>query len=138
MKIDIFNIKKYLRTPGDATLARVGHVNAAVNAAARPYKVYTALLSQTGTNAPVATILENTLGVVPTYSYGGAGEYKVIHTDGFTLNKTVVFMNTALNSQTASILIDYQSNDAIHISTFDTTPQNDILFNTSIEIRVYN
>ena len=106
--------------------------------AAPAYKVYTALLTQTGTNAPVATVLENTLGGVPTYSYGGAGEYKVIHTDGFTLNKTVVFMNTALNSQTASILIDYQSNDAIHISTFDTTPQNDILFNTSIEIRVYN
>ena len=28
----------------------------------RPYKVYTALLTQSGTNAPVATVLENTLG----------------------------------------------------------------------------
>src|SRR5690606_22638410 len=30
------------------------------NSSARPYKVYTALLTQTGTNAPVATVLENT------------------------------------------------------------------------------
>ena len=29
----------------------------------RPYKVYTALLTHSGTNAPVATVLENTLGV---------------------------------------------------------------------------
>lgn len=28
----------------------------------RPYKVYTALLTQSGTDAPVATVLENTLG----------------------------------------------------------------------------
>ena len=27
----------------------------------RPYKVYTALLTQSGTDAPVATVLENTL-----------------------------------------------------------------------------
>lgn len=30
-----------------------------------PYKVYTALLTQTGTDAPVATVLENTLGGTP-------------------------------------------------------------------------
>ena len=28
----------------------------------RPYKVYTALLTQSSTDAPVATVLENTLG----------------------------------------------------------------------------
>ena len=32
------------------------------------YKVYRALLSQTGTNAPTAIVLENTLGGIVTFS----------------------------------------------------------------------
>ena len=35
----------------------------------RPYKVYTALLSQSGTNAPTAIVLENTLGVDVSFTY---------------------------------------------------------------------
>jgi len=71
--IDIFNFKKYLKTYGDATLARVGHVNAM----ARPYKVYTALLTQLGANAPTDVVLENTLGAVITYTYLNPGVYLV-------------------------------------------------------------
>lgn len=41
----------------------------------RPYKVYTARLSQSGTNAPVATVLENTLGFIPIWQYSVAGSY---------------------------------------------------------------
>lgn len=39
------------------------------------YLVYTALLTQTGTNAPVATVLENTLGGTVTWSRVDAGSY---------------------------------------------------------------
>lgn len=40
----------------------------------KPYKVYTALLTQTGTDAPVATVLENT-GNFGNWTYGGGGTY---------------------------------------------------------------
>lgn len=44
--------------------------------AQKPYKVYTALLSQTGTNAPtVATPLENTTGGTITFAYNVPGDY---------------------------------------------------------------
>jgi len=39
------------------------------------YKVYTALLTQAGTDAPVATILENTLESEITFHYEAAGYY---------------------------------------------------------------
>jgi hypothetical protein len=39
------------------------------------YLVYTALLSQSGTNAPVATVLENTLGGTVVWTRVGAGDY---------------------------------------------------------------
>jgi hypothetical protein len=40
------------------------------------YKEYVALVTQTGTSAPVATVLSNTLGTV-TYGYGNVGEYTI-------------------------------------------------------------
>ena len=43
---------------------------------AHPYKVYTALLSQTGTSAPVPTVLENTLGEI-TWAYSNTGNYNI-------------------------------------------------------------
>lgn len=43
----------------------------------RPYKVYTALLNQTSTNAPVATVLENTTGLNITYTYNTTGRFAV-------------------------------------------------------------
>lgn len=41
----------------------------------RPYKVYTAWITQTGTNAPTATVLENTLGQEIIWSYNGTGSF---------------------------------------------------------------
>lgn len=53
----------------------------------RPYKVYVANITQTGTAAPVATILENTLGVTPTWSRWGPGDYRLTSTGLFVSNK---------------------------------------------------
>lgn len=39
-----------------------------------PYKVYTALLTQSGTDAPVAIVFENNLGGIPVWSRNGVGE----------------------------------------------------------------
>lgn len=40
-------------------------------------KVYKALISQSGTSAPTVTVLQNTLGFTPTWSYEGVGTYRV-------------------------------------------------------------
>lgn len=44
---------------------------------AAPYLVYTAILNQSGTTAPIATILENTTGETPTYGYNNVGEFQI-------------------------------------------------------------
>lgn len=49
----------------------------------RPYKVYSALVSQTGTSAPTAVILENTLGGTPVFSYVSEGEYRMTLSGAF-------------------------------------------------------
>ena len=56
--------------------------------------LYAALLTQTGTAAPVATILQNTTGGTITWTRTGTGEYTATIANAlFTLNKTLMFIN---------------------------------------------
>lgn len=52
------------------------------------YKVYTALVTQSGTNAPVATVLENTLVGTVSFYYDGAGSYVVVNSIPWDQTKT--------------------------------------------------
>lgn len=106
----------------------------------KPYKVYTAILNQTGTSAPVATVLENTLGTI-TFSRDSDGFYKINSSGLFTSNKTVVFF-TGYN-----VLADFglQGRVAIYPTSFPertnslylTADSDGTIKDFSIEIRVY-
>ena len=109
------------------------------------YKKYIALLNQTGTNAPVATILENTLDVDLTWNYNLVGEYYTTNSM-FLRSKTSVIIN---QSSTQNIGIGAfitasttPSDDTIVISVYDPYNSfnniNGFLVNTYIEIRVYS
>jgi len=98
------------------------------------YRSYTALLTQTGTDAPVATVLENTLGLNPVFTYDVAGQYTLTDLSGlFLSNKTAVFMQFKNGGPTMEILVENVNQIIINANG-----QNDILLNTFIEIRVYN
>lgn len=98
-----------------------------------PYKVYCALLTQTGTTAPVATVLENTLGVEPTYTYSDVGEYTVNTVTSFNSNK-IAFIFGNSSSQVTLDISSYEGGNEM----FFFTPNNNELYNYPIEIRVYN
>lgn len=104
------------------------------------YKVYTALLTQTGTDAPTATILQNTIGTV-TYTYSGVGIYHATSSGLFTENKTFFIMSSSnYGSDGIIFTIDWVSSSDITINCFDTaahTSLNDALLKSPIEIRVY-
>ena len=72
---------------------------AALPAPAPAYKVYTALLSQSGTAAPVAIVLENTMTSPVTIARSSQGTYTVSCNDFnfFTLKKTAVSAISANN-----------------------------------------
>ena len=104
-----------------------------------PYKVYTALLTQTGTNAPVATVLENTLGVNVTFSYDLVGQYFLFAVGALTVNKTFVTFNY-INSNGQTVTYNGKSINAFTIITRlgNGSTANNVLNLTEIEIRVYN
>lgn len=110
-----------------------------VDGLARPYKVYTALLTQSGTDNPTIIELENNLGVI-TITRGTTGSYSVYSGGFFTANKTALFITpTAITGAKLYNFIQIDSSNLI-IKTTDSTGTaiDGALYNAAIEIRVYN
>lgn len=100
-------------------------------------KKYVALLTQTGTSAPTATVLENTLGGTPTYSYDSQGIYILTLAGAFDVNKTTVKLmnNTDADSK---FMAQRSSSDTVLLRTHNSlAAANDQLNNSLIEIIVY-
>jgi hypothetical protein len=92
---------------------------------------YKALLTQTGTNAPTATVMQNGLGGTPVWSYDDIGVYSGTFAGAFD---GVVKPYSALQVRVNGI-----NSDTIVVETFnpDNSPANNQLVNTYIEIEVY-
>ena len=107
----------------------------------RPYKVYTALLTQSGINPPVATVLENTIGNI-VWSYENLGVYSANLISGFPTDKTIVnILNVVKNASDSPNICSWAINDSTDSKIIIQTESanfDDILYNTPIEIRVYN
>ena len=108
------------------------------------YKVYTALLTQTGADAPIPTILQNTLGADITWSYAGQGTYNGTLSGVFIEDKTFLTINkTRQGGRQFSLYRNDDNEIEVVTEIFDGltpifTATDDILVKTSIEIRVYN
>lgn len=117
------------------------------------YKKYVATLEQTGTNPPVATVLENTLDGNITWTYDSVGWYYGTLTGAFpTASKVVVIVgNQYFVRETGGLIItkeviaDRYDADSIFVGTaeYDAVSagnilMNGVLNNAPIEIRVYN
>ena len=118
------------------------------------YRTYRALLVQTDQNPPVATVVENTLGVDVEYFYDSIGFYRgVLNRDLFSnLNTTItgekveVFITPSSSAvyDTVAMLNTWVtlSNTIVIISRQDGGDARDnqmgLALTTSLEIRVYN
>ena len=117
------------------------------------YKVYTALLTQSGNAAPTAIVLENTLEFIPTWTRISAGEYHSSNADWAApvSAKKVFVIFTPINYYKnynvfracgdANKIVIATGNYDITTNTY--TPEDDLLSDgdyftaTSIEIRIY-
>ena len=100
------------------------------------YTAYTALVTQTGTSDPVATILKNNTNATLTWSRVGSGDYNVTASSNlFTNNKTLVFVNAGSHSNTHNVYWERVSDTVVKIKTHNT---DDDLTNASFEVRIYS
>ena len=99
------------------------------------YKTYTALLTQAGTAAPVATILQNTTSETFTWTRQSAGNYTITASSSlFTVDKTIVFLNGGSAENNHDIAWGRVSDTVINLNTHNSDGK---LTAGSIEIRVY-
>lgn len=115
-----------------------------VQAAARPYKVYTAVLKQQNTNEPTAVVLENTLGGTVVWTRNSTGNYYGTLNNAFPIqNKIAVFQGGSMwgTFPLKIIRVQHLNSNTIQIFTQQATDGalvDSSLSETSIEIRVYN
>lgn len=96
--------------------------------------VYNAWLSQTGTNAPVVTVLRNTIGDL-VWTRGSAGEYFGTLTGAFGEGNNTTVMLTNGDGVGAQAIVGGKTdaNSVYILSTVDG-----ILTGASLEIKIYN
>ena len=117
----------------------IGQIAAFANSYSLGYTVYTAALIQTGTAAPVATVLQNTTGGTFTWSRTSAGQYKAT-ISGITLpaNKVVIFENATGDLNLGGKITSTTVIDIDQFSSGGGGYADGMLAGTSIEIRIYS
>lgn len=105
-------------------------------------KVYRALLTQSGTSAPTATVLENSLGGTVVWARTGTGAYTATLTGAFPASKVfakpIVFQN--LSDVFLQVMFTRSSDNVIAVSSVDIPgiTSTDLEFTElAVEILVY-
>lgn len=131
-------VDQEVEASADALLAVV---NSAIDTAI-PYNSYAVLLTQTGTNPPVATILQNNTGVTITWQYADVGSFIYVASSAvFVTAKTAVIhtINSGGSVPNGKIDSAILLGNTGTLNTYNgTTPTNGVMTNTFFEIRIYN
>ena len=110
----------------------------------RPYKVYSALVSQTSSLDPTDSVLESTFNSTLTWNRDYTGRYTVSSSAEFTMDKLFVTFsqNAALATSSTPCHYNWQWYDSstLYVESLNVAGATaDNLFSaTSVEIRVYN
>lgn len=113
----------------------------------RPYKVYTALISQADQDDPEVIVLENTIGEIE-WSRRNTGNYSAELNDAFTVNKTAFFISgldgdsgggggSPLGPGTSIVFMNRHRVDLFVVDPSGSSVDGS-LYKYPIEIRVYN
>jgi len=106
-----------------------------------PYKSYVALLTQTGTNDPIAYIAENEANLTVTFTRNSSGNFTGTMPSGYVAGKTTIITGSC--SVETIFTAAFQNTTTIVLRTFvnqsgTNTFYDDELNSTFFEIRIYN
>lgn len=132
------NVSPRARITVDTAYADMDAIIEVAAGGAASYSVYTALLSQSGTNDPVATVLQNTLGGTVVWSRNTTGDFSATLGGAFTTNKTTV-LSSINYDQSAGYHIFYEtpSEDEVKLYQKNNSSVSADQLGCTVEIRVY-
>ena len=130
---DIYVGEQYLDTDTGIVYTRNGNDIETVGGGQGQPKIWKAQITQTGTNAPVLTVLVNTLGVTVTTAYADVGEYLL---NGFDLNLTGLTAVEITNANINGLIylaVNTTSQIQVSVMNYGLSP-NDDLINTAYQL----
>ena len=119
----------------------VANIASFANSYSLGYTVYTALITQAGTAAPVATVLQNTTGGTIVWTRNSTGRYvATISGASYTANKTAVLVTFGGNNDNIlrPATIVPTAIDWYNIDSSDQAVSDTIAATTTVEIRIYS
>jgi len=103
------------------------------------YSSYVAMLSQSSTSDPTATVLENTIGGDFEWTREGVGTYRITNLGAFPTNK--IFINCVYGGESNNVFAPYLIESEDYIEFINrlllTGSAGDGLQNAFVEIRIY-
>lgn len=101
------------------------------------YKEYNAILNQTGTNAPVATVLSNNIGNI-VWTRNASGEYAGTLAGAFATPTKLMLITTPSNTGVLQNL-ERGNDDSVNLYTYDISASgvDGVLVNSAVQIRIY-
>ena len=147
----LWQISKQIERLTCVTAGGCGSITTTTTTTLPVYRVYTALLTQTGTDAPVATVLQNTLEGTISFHYSGEGNYVVVNSIPWDQSKTTFQLEQGF-SDFGSFVPSFVpiTGGGKTFLTFSNTgtagslppnilpPSNGVLNKSLVEIKVYN
>ncbi len=125
-------------TPADVRTSIINTIDTLVGVGVQP-KVYKAILNQTGTNAPVATVLVNTLGGTVVWTRSGVGTYLATLAAAFPADKTIIFSTSPVLLEDGESSSAYAgSDDVFNVVSYSSSVASDGVINQfSVIVEVY-
>jgi len=141
--VTLAQLKSYFNKGDKPTEAQFIDTIDTLSSGSFAYKSYIALLTQAGTNAPTAVVLENTLGGTVVWTRSNTGNYTGTLVGAFLQTKTILMIQKqfqTFNGNQIEFAIGRNGNDSIYIlstNTATSTNADSLLSSTGIEIRIY-
>ncbi len=132
---------KRINLSGATVSSGVGVANIVVSGGGSNVKVFRALLNQSGSNAPTAVVIENTLGGVPVWSRDSSGEYLLTLAGAFP-DAAKIYWSAPVETTMLGVryvIAHRNDSDSIWVGTVDDSAigRDDVFSSTPIEILVY-
>lgn len=106
---------------------------------ANMYTLLRGTITQTGTDIPVITILENTTGLSPVLGRDDIGSYGITNIGIVDASKVVVLLSTSDDSNIIQLATAFEDSYDIHLQSFlgAGNPYDGLLTNAGIDIKIY-
>jgi hypothetical protein len=119
------------------TLQEDGIITPRINGAAAVAQTYVALLTQSGTDAPTASILADNIGII-TWTRTNTGQYLGTPISPLDALNTFVIIGNVEHDYLASAYVNSDGNIVVHTTKTQNHAHTDSqLLNSPIEVRIY-